>query len=470
MPDQAGAAPLQVALQRIVGQANVIADRDRLPLYETDWTGRWQGCALCAVRPSCTQQVAAVLRCCGEAGVGVVVQGGNTGLVGGATPFDGEVVLDTTALTEIGAVDPRSRQLTVGAGVTLETTQECARLAGLDVAVDLAARSRATVGGMVATNAGGALALRYGTMRASVAGLEAVLADGSVITRLGGLVKDNAGYDLPALLIGSEGTLGVITRVRLALVRRPRDRAVALLGVTGFAEASDKVTQLHARLGLALEAAECFDCLGMELVCAHSRVRDPLPAPHPLYVLVQVADEHDAIARLGEAVSDGGFEEIAVADDSARMRALWLYRERMNEAVGAQAPAHKYDVSVPLARIAELAAAAREQIGALDRGAQIVIYGHLGDGNLHLNVLGFTAEATRLDELVLALVAAHGGSISAEHGIGRAKRAMLSPTRSAAEIEAMRAIKRALDPGGVLGAGRVLDRSSDSTAEPLLSN
>ena len=458
MAESAVASELAARLADVVGAAHVIADRERLPAYEHDWTGRWHGEALLAVRPGSTAEVAGVLAACTRAGAGVVVQGGNTGLSGGATPLDGEVVLDTTRLDGLGSVDARARQATVGAGATLERVQAHARDAGLDVAVDLAARSAATIGGMVATDAGGALALRYGTMRASVAGLEAVLPDGRVLTRLSGLLKDNAGYDLPALLVGSEGTLAVLTRVRLALVRPPARRAVALVGVEGWAQAVELAATLRDRLGPALEAAECFDRTGMELVCAHRRVRDPLPAPSAVYVLVQVAtDAEDAVALLAEAVDERHLEAMAVGDGSARQRTLWAYREGLNEAVGAHAKAHKYDVSVPLGGIAAFAAAAREEVAALDDGARVVIYGHLGDGNLHVNVLGLSpADEARLDESVALLVAAHGGSISAEHGVGQAKRALLHPTRSVAEIETMRAIKRALDPAGTLGRERVL--------------
>jgi FAD/FMN-containing dehydrogenase len=460
MAEQVIPATLESDLATIVGERHVVGDRERLPAYEHDWTGRWHGRALLAVRPASTEEVAGVLTACTQAGVGLVVQGGNTGLVGGATPLDGEVVLDTARLDELGEVDSRLRQVTVGAGVTLERAQAHAWDAGLDIAVDLAARSRATIGGMVATNAGGALALRYGTMRASVAGLEAVLPDGRIVTRLSGLLKDNAGYDLPALLIGSEGTLGVLTRVRLSLVRRPSRRAVALIGTDGYEEAVALVAELRDRLELALEAAECFDRAGLEIVCAHRRVRDPLPARYPVYVLVQVADDEDAIAPLADAVGEERMDAMAVAEDSDRRRALWAYREELNEAVGTHGTARKYDVSVPVSAIAEFAVAVHAEIAALDSAAKTIIYGHLGDGNLHVNVLGLPVEDARLDESLSILVAAQSGSISAEHGIGRAKRAMLHPTRSIAEIEAMRAIKKALDPHAILGRDRLLPPSS----------
>jgi len=458
MPEPAVASELQAQLAAVVGEAHVVADRERLPAYEHDWTGRWHGEALLAVRPGSTAEVAGVMAACSRAGAGVVVQGGNTGLSGGATPLDGEVVLDTTRLDALDRVDAPARQVTVGAGATLERVQAHARDAGLNVAVDLAARSKATIGGMVATDAGGALALRYGTMRASVAGLEAVLPDGRVLSRLSGLLKDNAGYDLPALLVGSEGTLAVLTRVRLVLVRPPAHRAVALVGVGGYGAAAGLTATLRDRLGDALEAAECFDRTGMELVCAHRRVRDPLPAPSPVYVLVQVAtDADDVVALLAGAVDECHLDAMAVGDGSARQRTLWAYREGLNEAVGAHAKAHKYDVSVPLTRIAGFAAAIHAEVAALDPAARVVVYGHLGDGNLHVNVLGLSADdEARLDESVALLVAAHDGSISAEHGVGRAKRVLLHPTRSVAEIETMRAIKRALDPAGTLGRERVL--------------
>jgi FAD/FMN-containing dehydrogenase len=440
----------------IVGDANVVANRDQLAVYEYDWTRRWHGRPLLAVRPSSAEEVARVFCACREASVGIVMHGGNTGLVGGATPFDGEVVLDTVRLAGIGDVDRSSRQFTVGAGVTLERAQEHARAAGLDVAVDLAARSRATIGGMVATDAGGALAMRYGTMRSSVAGVEAVLSDGRVLTRLSGLLKDNAGYDLPALLIGSEGTLAAITRVRLMLVKRPAHRVVALIGLESFADAVDLVADLRDRLGVTLEAVEFFDRIGMELACARLRKRDPLPAQHVVYVLLQIADEEDPVGLLAGAVDGPASEAMAVAEDRERQRALWSYRETLNEAVTARGVVLKYDVSVPQASIAQFVAAVDVQIRAFDERATLVIYGHLGDGNLHVNLLDVELDERQVDDALSKLVADHGGSISAEHGIGRAKRAILHPTRSSAEIEAMRAIKRALDPSETLGRERVL--------------
>lgn len=446
---------VRAELESVVGAPHVLVDRDRLAAYETDWTGRWHGSALLAVRPASTEEVAAVLSACGRERVGVVVQGGNTGLSGGATPLDGEVVLDTGRLDDLGEVDRRARQVSFGAGVTLEQAQAHARSAGLDVGIDFGARSRATVGGLVATNAGGAMAIRHGTMRARVAGLEAVLADGTVVSRLSGLPKDNAGYDLPALLIGSEGTLGVVTRVRVALVERPRRRAVGLLGVGGFEEGVDLVTRVRDRVGPALEAAECFDREGMEMVCAHREVQDPLPMPAPVYVLLQVADEEDAISVLASALDPEYLDAMVVGDDGERQEALWAYREELNEAAGANGVARKYDVSVPLTELATFSAAVREEVASLGPRARASIYGHLGDGNLHVNVFA-TADEDALDRSMVALVGAHRGSISAEHGVGRAKRTLLEPTRSAAEIEAMRRLKLALDPAQILGRDRVL--------------
>jgi FAD/FMN-containing dehydrogenase len=465
MADAPSAVALQGTLASIVGENHVISDRDRLASYERDWTGRWEGRAGLAVRPASTDQVAAVMAACGAAGVDVVVQGGNTGLVGGATPMDDEIVLDTTRLDEVGEPDPASRQVTVGAGVTLEEVQTRARRDGLDFAVDLPARGQATIGGMVATNAGGALALRYGTTRSSVAGVEAVLPDGSVLSRLSGLLKDNAGYDLPSLLVGSEGTLAVLTRIRLALTRRPRRRAVALIGVDDLANASTLVATFRDGLGDALEAADFVDRQGLELVCARLHVRDPLPRPCGIYVVVQVADDEDPTARLAAVESEDWADVVAVGEDTQRCEALWAYRESVSEAVAAYDVPHKFDLSVPLSEVAPFADAARLAIEALDAEAKTVIYGHLGDGNLHVNVLGFRPADDRPARALAPLVAEHGGSISAEHGIGRQKRELLGSTRSAAEIDAMRAIKQALDPRGMLGRDRVLPAAPDPRDE-----
>jgi len=433
------------ALRRAVGAAHVLAGEAR---YERDVTGRFGGPAAAVVRPGSVEEVAAVLAACSAAGAAVVPQGGNTGLVGGGVPRGGEVVLSLARLTAIGPVDAVARQVTVGAGVTPATLAAALRGTGLALGVDFAARDAATIGGMAATDAGGAQVLRHGTMRARVAGLEAVLADGRVLRRLSGLVKDNAGYDLPALLVGSEGTLAVITAVRLALVEAPARLVTALLGVGSMAEAVELVARARGALP-GICAAEVFDAAGMALVREHLALPHPLAASHPVYVLVETADAVEALAAaLGDA------DDVAVADDTARREALWRYREALNPAVNAAGVPHKLDVSVPIGAMPAFAAAAREAVEAL--GARAILWGHLGDGNLHVNALGLAPDDERVDEAVLALVAEHGGSISAEHGVGVAKRRFLGLTRTPEEVAAMAAVKRALDPAGLMNPGVLL--------------
>jgi FAD/FMN-containing dehydrogenase len=446
-------APPIDRLAAVVGEDHVLVDPSLTAGYERDVTGRFGARAAAVVRPGSTEEVAAVLAACSAAGAAVIPQGGNTGLVGGQVPRGGEIVLSLARLAEIGPLDPVAAQITVGAGVTPAALASALRSSGLTLGVDFGARDSATIGGMAATDAGGAQVLRHGTMRARVAGLEAVLADGRVLRRLSGLVKDNAGYDLPALLVGSEGTLAAITAVRLALVPAPARVVTALLGLGALDDAVALVGRLRGRLP-SLQAADVFFADGLELVCAHRRLPPPLPEEHAVYVLVECGAAEDPTGALAAALEDEtAVADVAVADDTARRAALWTYREAHNEAVNAAGVPHKLDVSVPPAALAAFAAAVVDAVGARGR---TILWGHLGDGNLHVNVLGPEPDDDAVDELVLRLAAAHGGSISAEHGIGVAKRAWLGLTRTPQEIAAMRAIKRALDPAGVLNPGAVL--------------
>jgi FAD/FMN-containing dehydrogenase len=433
-------------LRGAVGAAHVLGPGEKR--YERDVTGRFGGPAAAVVRPGSVEEVAAVLAACSAAGAAVVPQGGNTGLVGGGVPRGGEVVLSLARLDAIGPLDAVARQVTVGAGVTPAALAEALRGTGLALGVDFGARDAATIGGMVATDAGGAQVLRHGTMRAQVAGLEAVLADGRVLRRLSGLVKDNAGYDLPQLLVGSEGTLAVIAAVRLHLVLAPREPVTVLLGAGSMEDALVFAGAARAAVP-GLLAAEVFDAAGMELVRDHLRLPDPLAAEHPLYVLLEADGGLEALAA---ALTDA--DDVAVADDTARRRALWRYREALNPAVNAAGVPHKLDVSVPMAAMPAFATAATAAVEAL--GGRSVLWGHLGDGNLHVNALGLDPGDERVDEAVLALVAEHGGSISAEHGVGVAKRRFLGLTRTPEEVAAMAAVKRALDPAGVLNPGVLL--------------
>jgi FAD/FMN-containing dehydrogenase len=434
-------------LRAIVGDGHVVGDPDVRASYEHDITGRFAGSALAVVRPGSVDEVAAVVGACARLNQRLVVRGGGTGLVGGAVPLAAdELVLSLERLTDV-ADSSDGGDLIAQAGATLEQLHRAATARGAMFALDFAARGAATVGGMLATNAAGALALRYGPMRAQLAGIEVVLASGERVERMSGL-KDTAGYDWPRLLVGSEGTLGVITRARLKLRPPPGPRAVALVGLDAIEDGVRLVRDLQRPAAGAVEAIDVFDARSMELVCMRRRLTPPVAA-HPWYVVVQVAAD-DPTGVLAQALGD---RDVAVAEDTARREALWEYRDAINEAIGAAGVPHKFDVSVALAQIASLLSAVR---GELSSGAELITFGHLGDGNLHLNVLGLEPEGGRIDALILERVAAHGGSISAEHGIGVAKREFLHLTRSSQDIRVMRALKAALDPDDLLGRGRVL--------------
>jgi FAD/FMN-containing dehydrogenase len=440
-------------LQAVVGPEHVLVDDDIKASYETDWTGRFTGRASCVVRPGTTEQVAAVLRLCTAAGAKVVVQGGNTGLVGGGVPAGGEVLLSLARLSELGEVDRASAQVTAGAGVTLAALQAHARAVDLDFGVDLAARDSATVGGLVATNAGGIRVLRYGSMRAQVVGLEAVLADGSVLSRMSGLAKDGTGYDLAGLIAGSEGTLAVVTAVRLRLWPRLRARAVALLAMDSTEAAVALLPGLRASLP-SLSAAELFFGEGLALVRKHSGLPAPFPIEHPAYLLLECADLTDPVDELADAVSSAsGLVDATVATDAAGQRALWAYRETHTESISAEGVPVKLDVSVPTALLPQLVSALRPTVEAVCPAARTILFGHVNEGNLHVNVLDTGDLHEEVTGAVLRLVASLDGSISSEHGVGRAKVGWLQLSRSATEIAAMQAVKHALDPAGTLNPG-----------------
>ena len=457
MPLQAPPAPFLEELRTAVGPHHVLTDADLTAGFSVDWTGRFRGSTAAVVRPGSTAEVAAVVRACGAAGVPLVPQGGNTGMVGGGVPLGGELVLSLTRLDHLGEVDVAAAQVTAGAGVTLARLQQHVDRHGLAFGVDLAPRDSCTVGGMMATNAGGINVVRYGTMRAQVMGVEAVLGDGSVVSHLGGLPKDNTGYDLAGLLTGSEGTLGVITAARLRLVPRLDHRVTAGLGFRDIAAAIDAVTHLRATLP-SLHAVELMLEDGVALVAADLGVEPPPALRSPAALLVEVAAPTDPLEELASAVADLDLAaEPVVAATPEQRRRLWQLREGFADAINRLGPPVKLDVSVPIGRIADFVASLPE---VLPRGLEVVVFGHLGDGNLHVNVTGVPpaddALARAVEEAVLRAVVDRGGSISAEHGIGTAKARYLSMGRSPAEIAAFRAIKHALDPLGILNPGAVL--------------
>ena len=442
---------LTTALAEVVGHGHVLVDDDVTAPFRTDWTRRFTGTTRAVVRPAATDEVAEVLRICAASGTPVVPQGGNTGLVGGGVPRDGEVVLSLTRLSTLEPVDAGSSQVTAGAGATIADLQRHAAASDMVYGVDLASRDSATVGGTIATNAGGVNVVRYGSTRAQVVGVEVVLADGTIVRRMEGLAKDSTGYDLPGLVTGSEGTLAVVTQARLRLHPAPAARIVALMGVESTAQALQVLGAVR-RLP-SLHAIEWFHRRSLDIVRDHAGLPDPFSQAYDTYVVVECAAAADPSEDLSTALEQCSFlNDVAVATARGDRERLWSYRERAAEALSAAGLPLKYDVGVPPDRLVEFEQRAEELCAA--HGGSLFVFGHLAEGNAHANILG--ADDDAVEDALLRLVASLGGTISAEHGVGMAKRRWLSLTRSAADIAAMRAVKHGLDPQGLLNPGVLL--------------
>ncbi|BBZ77156.1 oxidoreductase [Mycolicibacterium anyangense] len=442
-------------LAAIVGSAHVVTDADVLAGRSVDYTGRYRGTASALVRPGSADEVAAVLRECRAAGVSVTVQGGRTSLVAGTVPEHDDVLLSTERLTEIGEIDVTERRVRVGSGVTLAAVQRAAAAAGLLFGVDLAARDSATVGGMASTNAGGLRTVRYGNMGEQVIGLDVALPDGSVVHRHSQVRADNTGYDLAALFVGAEGTLGVITGLDLRLHPTPAHRVTA---VCGFADLEALVaTGRVLRDTESVAALEMIDARAATLAADHLDV--PVPVDGDWLLLVELAGDIDLTERLADALQDAELAgEPAVGIDAGSQQRLWQVRESTAEIVGLFGPPLKFDVSLPLSAIASFAEDSAALVAEHAPDAIPILFGHIGEGNLHLNVLRCGSEQeSHLYAAMMKLIAAHGGNVSSEHGIGSRKRAYLGMSREPADIAAMRTIKAAFDPTGYLNPAVLFD-------------
>jgi FAD/FMN-containing dehydrogenase len=434
----------------LVGPSHVSTDPDVLAGRSVDHTGRYRGRASALVRPGSADEVAEVLRVCRDAGAHVTIQGGRTSLVAGTVPEHDDVLLSTERLCAISDVDARERRIEVGAGATLAAVQRAATGAGLVFGVDLAARDTATVGGMASTNAGGLRTVRYGNMGEQVIGLDVALPDGTVVRRHSRVRADNTGYDLPALFVGAEGTLGVITALDLRLHPNPSHRVTAVCGFDDLDALVDAGLLFRDLEGIA--ALELIDARASALTNEHLGVAAPVDGDWLL--LVELASDHDPTERLAdalEAVRTCG--EPAVGVDLAAQQRLWRVRESLAEVLGVYGPPLKFDVSLPLSAVAAFARDADALLHRHFPDALPVLFGHIGEGNLHLNLLRCGLEAERvLYAAMMDLIAGCGGNVSSEHGVGSRKRRYVGMSREPADIAAMRTVKTAFDPTGYLNA------------------
>lgn len=447
---------LPALLTEVVGSNHVVTDPDILAGRSIDHTGRYRGKASALARPGSADEVAGVLRVCRDAGAYVTVQGGRTSLVAGTVPEHDDVLLSTERLSAVGDVDVVERRVCAGAGATLAAVQGAATAAGLVFGVDLAARDSATVGGMASTNAGGLRTVRYGNMGEQVVGLDVALPDGTVLRRHSRVRSDNTGYDLPSLFVGAEGTLGVITGLDLRLHPVPSHRVTA---VCGFADLETLVEA--GRLFAAVDGIAALELIdGRGVALTRDRLGVGAPVAGDWLLLVELAADHDQTERLA-GLLDGArmCGEPAVGVDAAAQQRLWRVRESLNEVLGAYGPPLKFDVSLPLSAIGGFARDAVALIGEQVPEALPVLFGHVGEGNLHLNVLRFPDQhESALYAEMMDLIAGCGGNVSSEHGVGSVKRPYLGMSRQAADIAAMRAVKAALDPTGYLNAAVMFSR------------
>ncbi|MGE4243612.1 FAD-binding oxidoreductase [Ramlibacter sp.] len=461
-------------LRGIVGAGNVLADGD-LSAWEVDWRKRWRGKALAVVRPGSTEEVAAVVRACVAAGATIVPQGGNTGLVGGSVPdkTGTQVVLSLSRMNKVRALDAANLTMTVEAGCVLQSLQEAAAQAGFLFPLSLAAEGSCTIGGNLSTNAGGTQVLRYGNARELCLGLEVVTAQGEVWDGLSGLRKDNTGYDLRDLFIGSEGTLGIVTAATMKLQPLPAATLTAWAAVPSLDEAVKLLGLAQKQLGAALTGFEVMGQFALSLVAKHfTQMRVPLYESTPYCVLLENSDsESDAHARsrfealLELAMEEGHVTDAVVAENLAQAHQLWHIRESIPMAQAEEGLNIKHDIALPVSRIPEYCTLTDAALAREIPGVRLVNFGHLGDGNLHYNVqapvggdpAAFLDEyEERVNTIVYDNVQRFAGSISAEHGVGSLKVEKLPKYKSPVALAMMRAVKQALDPEGTLNPGRVV--------------
>jgi FAD/FMN-containing dehydrogenase len=451
-------------LIKVVGEAHAITNPVDMAPFTKEWRGLWTGTTPLVLRPASTDDVSRIMAIASATGTKIVPQGGHTGLVGGGTPTESgdEVVLSLSRLNHIREVDAEDFSMTVEAGCTLQSVQAKAEQVGLLFPLSLASEGSCQIGGNLASNAGGLNVLAYGNARDLCLGLEVVLADGRVWNGLRKLRKDNTGYDLKNLFIGSEGTLGVITAAVLKLFPRPRTVETALYAVPNAEAAIALFRGLKTISNNRLSACELLPEIGMDFTARHFGLRNPIATRAPWYVLAEISD---AAPGTAETVFESSDVIDGVIAQSEQQRAeLWLLREKLSESQKPEGGSIKHDISVPVSRIAAFITEAMEKIETSFPGARPVCFGHIGDGNLHFNISqpvgadkqAFLNQWEAMNDVVFALVKKYSGSISAEHGIGRLKRHRMTEIKSTVELDMMRSMKAALDPHGILNPGRVL--------------
>jgi FAD/FMN-containing dehydrogenase len=458
-------------LKAAVGPKGFSEDPDAIAPHLVEWRGKYQGASPLLLKPATTSKVSEILHICNETRTPIVPQGGNTGLVGGQIPFDGEVVLSLERMNCIREIDAAAMTATVEAGVVLVQLQQAAAEAGAYFPLSLASEGSCTIGGNLSTNAGGVNVLRYGSARNLVLGLKVVLADGRVLDLLRGLHKDNTGYDLKQLFIGAEGTLGVITAATLKLFPKPVTHETLFVAVKIPEDAVALLGRIEHATGGLVSAFELMPRIGLDFVLAHiPQTRDPLSTPSPWYVLIEAGSAANIglaqalEAEITRATEDCLVTDAVIASSEAQRGALWKLRDSMSEAQKPEGGSIKHDVSVPIKAIPEFLQRGIAAVTALVPGVRPVPFGHLGDGNIHFNFSvpkggdngAFLARWSEVNRAVHDIVHQFGGSISAEHGVGVMKRDEIARYKSAEEIDAMRMLKRTFDPNNILNPGKVV--------------
>ena len=470
-PERKLAADLLARFIAIVGQKYAVTDRQAQQPYLVEMRDLYHGHTPVVLRPGSVAEVASILKLANETKTAVVPQGGNTGLVGGQIPHHGEVILSLNRLDKIREVDPVSNTMTVEAGVTLQRAREAAAEADRLYPQLLPSEGTCTIGGNLSTNAGGTAALAHGIARSHAVGLEVVLADGRVLHNLNKLKKDNTGYDLKNLFIGAEGTLGVITAAVLRLVPRPRSIETAFAGVPSPQAALDLLGIAEERTAGGVTSFELMARTGVDAVVKHdSASRNPLASPYPWYVLVELSSQQnsglrDVLEDILAAGHDNGLVlDATIADSVQQAKAFWRIRELFGEVQRHVGASIKHDISVPVASVPAFIEQADAAVAKLIPGCKSLPFGHVGDGNIHYNVMQpegadkekFLARWDEVNKVVFAVVQKLGGSISAEHGVGVMKRDILPNYKDPVAIDLMRGLKRMLDPNGILNPGKVL--------------